>query len=50
MKAWAEKIRNMNVDPFIDYYGLEDSPVNSRTAVRIDPYHGFSFNTRYFSS
>ena len=43
---WTEKIRNESDNPFLDYYGQDPCTVNPRTAVRIDPYHGFSWNNR----
>ena len=46
LEKWILDIRNINQDPFQDQHGQDPSAVNPRTAVRIDPYHGFSWRNK----
>jgi hypothetical protein len=56
---WIKRIRSLDRDPFLDYHGRDQRPVNPRNALRADPYYGFrkgvamcrrghSFNANYF--
>ena len=38
---WIRRIRCLDRDPFLDYHGQDQRPVNPRHATRADPYHGF---------
>ena len=43
---WFTKLCIINGNPFYGLEGIEYSPINSRKAVRSDPYHGLSWDTR----
>jgi len=42
LHLWATKMKDTATDPFTSLHGIDDCSVNPRTAVRLDPYHGFS--------
>ena len=46
INGWVRKLSIINGDPFYGLNGVEYSPINSRKAVRLDPYHGFTWDTR----
>ena len=46
LENWINNIKDITQDPFQDQHGQDPSAVNPRTAVRIDPYHGFSWRNK----
>ena len=46
LENWINNIKDITQDPFQDQHGQDPSAVNPRTALRIDPYHGFSWRNK----